>query len=227
MRLRASARTFERGSRWSPQDRNQRSEGTGRNTDEPQHTIPIQANDRARTRRRDRPRRTHGGSSDDGTARAPARSHARAQRGGQFALPAGATLVAFAARQFALPPGATLEPTLAGQPALPPGATLEPTVAEPARASARSHPRAHHGADETARRRRSRPLAVRPGSRGPGWVRLDRCGSGGRNRVGRRTAPRWCSSRIQALRATPTASAALRASDQERCGRVYGPPAQS
>ena len=30
MRLRGSARTFEEGFRWSHEDRNQRSEGTGR-----------------------------------------------------------------------------------------------------------------------------------------------------------------------------------------------------
>ena len=147
--------------------------------------------------------------------------------------PAAGAMVAVTG-QLALPPGATLEPTVAspcrqeprssppvgsppparsharadtvaGQPTLPPGATLEPIVAP----------------SGTARRRRSRPRAVRPGSRGPGWVRLGRCGSGGWNRVGSRTAPWQCSARIQALRAAPTASAALRASARERCGRVW------
>ena len=126
---------------------------------------------------------------------------------GSSRCPPGATLEPTVAEQPALPPGATLEPTVAGQPVLPPGATLEPTVA----------PTEQPGGVEVAPSPSSTVVEARDGL---DWTDA---GARGWNRVGSVLLLGGVLFVIQALRPTPTASAALRASAQETCGRVYWP----
>ena len=116
---------------------NQRSEGTGRSTDEPLHTIPIQASDCARACRRHR-RSPHRRQEQRSLRGSSTRRREQCRAAGQFARPPGATVEPVAAPL----PGATVEPLAAPpleprssrsrrrrEPALPPGATVEPVAA--------------------------------------------------------------------------------------------------